>query len=97
MQGRRPHEGVMKLVLVVIQRPTHYERVTMRCCRSRDAIEVAVRREQLLAIVGCSGSFGGTTGHGATGGPVAGPRCMLNHDALPFIPDISRAIPLVLG
>jgi hypothetical protein len=43
-------------------RPTHYERVTMRCYRGRDATDVAVRKVQLLAVVGCSRSFGGTTG-----------------------------------
>jgi hypothetical protein len=34
----------------------------MRCYRGRDATDVVVRRVQLLAVVGCSRSFGGTTG-----------------------------------
>jgi hypothetical protein len=34
----------------------------MRCYGGRDAIDVAVRGVQLLAVVGCSWSFGGTTG-----------------------------------
>ncbi len=44
-------------------RPTHYERVTTGCYRGRDATDVAVRRMQLLAVVGCSRSFGGIKGH----------------------------------
>ena len=51
-----------KRYLLLPSRATRYERVTMRCYRSRDAINVAVRRVQLSAAVGCSGSFGGTTG-----------------------------------
>ena len=34
----------------------------MRCYGGRDATDVAVRRVQLLAVVDCSRSFGGTTG-----------------------------------
>ena len=34
----------------------------MRCYRGRYATDVAVRRVQLLAVVSCSRSFGGTTG-----------------------------------
>jgi hypothetical protein len=34
----------------------------MRCYRGRDATDAAVRGVQLLAVAGCSRSFGGTTG-----------------------------------
>ena len=34
----------------------------MRCYRGQDATDVAVRKVRLSAVVGCSRSFGGTTG-----------------------------------
>ena len=51
-----------KRYLLPSGRATRHALVTMRCYRRRDANGVAIRRVQPLAAVGCSGSFGGTTG-----------------------------------
>jgi hypothetical protein len=41
------------LVLVVTQRPTHYEGVPVRCSRVQSPRQLHVRRLLLVAIVGC--------------------------------------------
>jgi len=40
-------------VLVTNQRPTHYERVLVRCSRLQSLPELHVRRLLLVVIVGC--------------------------------------------